>query len=549
MTTYQRMVPYLWPYAGISLVSGMLLAGESAVNLALPKLIGHFIDAGALRRPLSSLTHMLLVLAGAFLVRYSFVVGETYLLGSAAARFVARLRAEACGRLLSAPLGFHTEQCVGDLISRLIDDVSLLHSIVADHLASLVTGIFMFVGGATLLLFLDWRMTVWLFVVAPPVLLMIRVIGTQLQLAVKNVQQKRGEMMALASEYLHAIETVKASGYERECRAELCELLGEVLAAALRRVRIQMVFQPAMGLLSFAIFAALAWAGTSALATGRLSPGIVVSFLLYAGAVGAATTSLAGQYGRLQEALGAADRVLALLEAPPEREPSNQVPLPAKLQGEIEFRHVAFSYVPDVSLLQDISFRAPAGALVALVGPSGTGKSTLLYLMLKFYDPDAGVIAVDGMDLRLMDHREWRRQIGYLPQHPQLFRGTIRSNLTFGLGQVSMEGLEETAKAAQIHDFISNLPQGCETHVGEGGVTLSGGQRQRIALARAMLKDPPIVLLDEPTSALDRETARLLCENLRAWSAGRTVLVVTDDPQLINHADRVVSLRDGRIEG
>lgn len=327
MAPYTKMRQYIRPHAGVIIFAGVLLVGESSVNLSLPKILGYFVDAGVLEHPTKSLWWVFLILTGVFLVRYGFTISHTNLLGSAAARFVQRVRGKIFERLLSAKLEFHTKQSVGELTSRLVNDVSLIHSIVSSYLAQLVTRMLMLLGGIALLLYLDWKLTIWLFAVMPPVVLLIYFIGRQLRSALRDVQKRIGKMSALSSEHLSAIYTVKAFGYEGECLSAVSDQLDDVLEAALRRVRFQMVFRPTMGLLSFAIFGTLAWTGAWALDAGRLSPGALVTFLLYAGIVGASATTLAGLYGNLQEALGAADRVFAIFDAPIESDDTESFPL------------------------------------------------------------------------------------------------------------------------------------------------------------------------------------------------------------------------------
>ena len=548
MNVYRRIISHVRPHAGIILLAGIFLTGESSVSLAVPKLLGKFIDSGALTKSVGSLWWVLLVLGGAFFLRYGFSIGHTYILGTAAARFTRSIRGDIYERLMSAELAFHTGQSVGELISRLINDVQILRRIVRSDLASLMTGFLMLAGGTALLIHTDWQLAVWFFAAVPPVVLLVRLLGKRLRSVARDVQKMFGEMTALASEHLHTIHTVKAFGQEGECVEAVCDRLDGLLDVSLRWAFLQALFQPAMGLLSFAMFGALAWAGIWALDIGRLSPGTLLTFLMYAGLVGASATKLAGLYGNVQEVLGASERVMEILDSPIESSDVGSLPLPEDFRGEVEIKDLRFSYVKDVPVLRGVTLHVPAGQTVALVGPSGVGKSTIINLLLRFYEPGAGSILIDGIDLQKINRQELRRSIGYVPQNPVLFQGTIRSNLLFGVGAASQAAIEEAAREAFIHEFIEGLPDGYDTYVGEGGLTLSVGQRQRIALARMILKNPRLMLLDEPTSALDGQSEGFIREILRSRLNGCTILLVTNKPSMVQIADQVFVLQNGRIE-
>jgi ABC-type multidrug transport system fused ATPase/permease subunit len=545
--SWPSLRPYLAPHATVVAAASLLLIGHSALTLALPRLLGDLVDLDARGHAGGAVSSVLLLLIAIGLARYVVEAAVLHLLGCAAGRFVRALRSDLHRRLMAAPLGFHSERAVGELTSRLVNDVSLLHALLASLLAQLLKSLLLLVGGIALLALTDARLTMWLILLILPVAAVIRVAGRRLHAAAADVQSRLGDVSALASEHLHTIHTIKGLGSEAAAQTALDRQLDGLYEEAQRRVRIQVVAQPAIAALALAAFIAVTWLGGGALVTGRLTPAVLATCLVYAGIVAMAGNAVATLYGELQQARAAADRVAALLHAPVEPIAQPAV-FPAPFRGGVEFVDVDFAYA-DVPVLDNVSFEVPPAETVAFLGANGSGKSSILKLALGLYRPTGGRILVDGVDLARINVRELRARTGYLPQDPVLFRGTIRSNLLFGLpAPPRLRAVDDAVDAVGLRAVIRVLPAGYDTAVGEGGVTLSTGQRARLALARLLLRDPRLILLDEPTAALDEDVVSLVEAIVRDRLAGRTILLVTHEPRLYALASQVIGLRGGCVE-
>jgi subfamily B ATP-binding cassette protein MsbA len=483
---------------------------------------------------------------------------QVFLLTSTTERVVARLREDVFAHLVRLSPGFFAERRTGELTSRLSADLALLQTMLSTWVSEMSRQLLFLVGGLVLLTLTHPSLTATTLTVVPVVVGAAFVFGRRLRRASAGVQDRVADAMATADEAFGQIRTVQSFTREAAEARRYSRLLAGVVDAAIKRAYIRAIFFGVVGFVSFGGIVAVLWEGGQLVLDGKLTAGALVSFLLYAVFVAGAVGSLASLFGSYQEAVGAATRVFELLETQPTvREPSHPVPLQRPVRGDVVFDEVGFRYAPTLpDVLHDVSFRLPPGEIVALVGPSGAGKTTAASLLQRFWDVTRGRITLDGVDVRELSFADLRGTIGLVPQEPALFSGSIRENIAYaGTGTVSSNGDPEAseaeiiaaARAAHALEFIERLPQGFDTRVGERGVKLSGGQRQRIAIARVFLKDPAVVVLDEATSSLDNESERLIEEAMEDLLRGRSTLIIAHRLSTVRRADRVVVLEQGRI--
>ncbi|MGD8495276.1 MAG: ABC transporter transmembrane domain-containing protein [Gemmatimonadales bacterium] len=549
-TTLERLLPRLRPYRISVGVAAVALLISAAIGLAFPLIVQFMLDAAFQSADSAALTEIALLLVGMFGVQAITNFIQVYLLGATAERVVAGLRTELFEHLLTLSPGFFTDRSSGELTSRLTSDCSTLGTVLSHQLAELVRQILYLVGGLTLLALLHTQLMVTTILVAPLVVLSAFAFGRLLRRQSTRVQDNLADANATAEEALTQIPTIQSfvrEGWEAERYAvRIRAALREAIRRALARGGL-------FGLVTFIAFGgvvAVLWEGGRLVIAQEISAGQLVSFLLYAVTVAAAITALASLWSGFQEAMGAAHRVFDLLDTEPQiREPRHSEALPPSSDpGGLVFHDVWFRYrIDEPWILQGINVAIEPGEIVALVGPSGAGKTTFASLVPRFWDPTQGIITLRGADLRRIPLIELRTAIGIVPQEPLLFADTIAANIAYGRPEATSAEIEQAARHAHAHEFIEQLPEGYETTVGERGVRLSGGQRQRIAIARVFLKSPEIVILDEATSNLDTESEQLVEEALETVMRGRTTLIIAHRLRTVQRADRVLVLDHGRI--
>ena len=404
------------------------------------------------------------------------------------------------------------------------------------------------VGAVILLFWLDWRLTLIILMGVPFITLTMVWLGRKIRRESKAVQDALAKSASVVEETVSGVRIVKSFTREQYEIGRFSRAVDETYEAAMRRAKIGAVLGPLIGFMAFASITITLWFGSYEVIQGRLTAGDLVAYLIYTMMVAAPIATLASLYARFQGAIGATERLFDLLDEKPDIVSAPDAPALPPLSGEVLFEQVSFTYTAEVPILRDLSFRAQPGQVVALVGPSGAGKSTLISLIPRFWDVDTGTVIIDGHDIRQVDLRSLREQIGIVPQETILFSDTVYANILYGKLDATREEVEGAARAANAHDFILNdLPQGYETAVGERGVKLSGGQRQRVAIARAILKDPRILILDEATSSLDSESESLVQEALDHLMRGRTSFVIAHRLSTIVNADWVLVLNEGRL--
>lgn len=531
------------------MVCAICLIVAAAVGLAFPAVVQRLLDAAFQQHDRGLLDRIALFLVAAFALQGVMNFIQVYLLTSTAERVVAKLREDVFAHLVRLSPGFYTERRSGELTSRLSADLAVLQTLMATWISELSRQTLFLVGGIILLTLTHPRLTTTTLAVVPVVVGSAFFFGRRLRRASTGVQDKVAEAMGTADEAFSQIRTVQSFVREAEEVRRYSGLLSEVVTAAIERAKHRALLFGVVGFVAFAGVVAVLWQGGQLVLEGALTPGALVKFLLYAITVAAAVGQLAALFGSYQEAVGAAQRVFELLEMQPTvAEPERPTPLRRPVRGALSLEAVNFRYAPDLPpALEDVSFTIAPGEVVALVGPSGAGKTTVASLIPRFWDVTSGRITLDGVDVRALSFADLRGAIGLVPQEPALFSGTVRENIAYARPDASDEDVLSAASAAHAMEFIERLPAGLATLVGERGVKLSGGQRQRIALARVFLKDPAVVVLDEATSSLDNESERLVEEAMEELLRGRSTLIIAHRLRTVRRADRVLVLDRGRI--
>lgn len=535
------------PYWKRLLISALCLTIASLLSLVLPWVLRDLVDSVFASQDYSLLNRIVGSLVTVFLVQMVFGYANGYLLAWVGERIVADLRAQLYRHLLRLSLRFFSERRVGEIMSRVTNDVSVVQSAVGSNFVGLIQQIVTLVGGITMLFVINWRLTFLTLLVAPIVAAAVFFFSRRLRNISMEVQDRLADVATVLEETISGVRIVKSFTRERHEVERFTRQVERNFRTAMRRARARAVFLPLITFLAFLALALVLWYGGHEVIAGRITPGDLVAFLFYAVMVAAPIGAFTGLYAQFQEALGATQRIFELLDTRPELTEAHAARHMPPIGGRVHFLNVSFDYDPRDEVLRNVNLVVNPGEIVALVGPSGAGKSTLVNLIPRFYDPDEGRIIIDGLDIRSVRIKSLREQIGIVPQETILFGGSIRENISYGKLDASDREIVSAAKAANAHDFIAALPDGYHTIVGERGAKLSGGERQRISIARALLKDPRILILDEATSSLDTESERLVQEALERLMHGRTTFVIAHRLSTVNNADVIIFLAEGRI--
>ena len=542
----------LWPFVmrqrGLFIAWLLALVASSAATLSLPIAFRMMIDQGFssganVDRAFLFLFVVALALALASATRFYFVS----LLGE---RVVADLRCQLYAHLIGLDAGFHDRNRSGELISRLTADAELLRSVVGSSMSVALRSSVTVIGSLVMLFVTEPRLAAYALVGIPLAVLPIVLGGRRIQKISRDSQDRVADANALATETLGAVRTVQSHAREPYERGRFGAAVAVAVDTARKRIRSQAWVTAVAITLIFGAITLVLWSGAHDVIAGRMTAGTLGQFVLYALIGGGSVGALAEVWNELQRAAGGMGRISELLqETSGIVAPATAQTLPQPLRGELRFVDVTFHYPmrPDLPALQDFSMQVQPGETVALVGPSGAGKSTVFSLLLRFHDPQAGRLLVDGMDLRTLDPSALREHIALVPQSPTIFATSARDNIRYGRLEATDAELEVASKSAEAHDFLSVLPSGYDEELGERGARLSGGQQQRVAIARALLKDAPILLLDEATSALDAQSERAVQHALENLMAGRTTLVIAHRLATVLKADRIVVMDHGRI--
>jgi ATP-binding cassette subfamily B protein len=548
--TVARVGRFVRPYRRQIVYAAIGLVFAAATVLAVGQGLKFVIDRGFVAGSAQQLDHTLGLMLGVIIVLAAATFTRFYYVSWLGERVTADLRRAVFDHLLLQPPGFFELTRTGEVISRLTNDTTMLEQVIGSSASMAVRNFLLLVGGLVLMALTSPKLTLLVLLGVPVVVVPIILFGRRVRKFARASQDRIGDVGAYVDEALHEIRTVQAYVHEDRDREQFASRVENAFATALQRIRQRAILVATVIMLVFGAVGVILWIGGHDVVDGRISPGQLSAFVFYAIIVAGAVGTISEVIGDLQRAAGATERIFELLAVEPDiRTPVNAVPLVEPSRGTVRFADVTFHYPsrPDTAALDHFSLEVRAGEKVALVGPSGAGKTTVFQLLLRFYDPNLGRLTIDGVPIVDADPREVRKRIALVPQDPVIFAASVEDNVRYGRPEASDAEVHAACDAAYATEFIDRLPERFGSFLGERGVRLSGGQRQRLAIARAILADRPILLLDEATSALDAESERVVQLALERLMAGRTVLMIAHRLATVRHADRIAVMEHGRV--
>lgn len=541
--------PFLRPYRKLLTAAILALVITASVALMLPLAVRRVVDnfsaenGAILDQYFAAAVLIAALLAVGTGMRYLLVtrLGE---------RVVADIRKAVFDRVIGMSPAFFERLMTGEVLSRITTDTTLILSVIGSSVSIALRNLLILIGGMGLMMLTSAKLTGLVLLIVPLVIVPILTLGRRMRVLSRENQDWIAQSSGNASEALLSVQTVQAFTHESESRARFADVTERSHDAARRRVNTRALMTVIVIFLVFTGIVGVLWIGARDVRAGGMTAGSLVQFVIYAVMVAGAVAALSEIWGELQRAAGATERLVELLQAEdPVRDPAGPLAVPRPVRGEIALEDVQFAYPsrPGIPALDHVTLTIRPGETVALVGPSGAGKTSVIQLIQRFYDPDAGRITLDGVALSDMARHDFRRDLALVPQDPVIFAASARDNIRFGRLDATEAEIEAAAHAANAHDFIARLPDGYDTYVGERGVMLSGGQKQRIAIARAILRDAPVLLLDEATSALDAESERAVQSAVESMARTRTTIIVAHRLATVKKADRIVVMDQGRI--
>ena len=550
LRTLARVGRFLRPYRRQVIYAAIALVFAAAAVLAIGQGLRFVIDRGLSAGNAAELDRTLALMLGVIVVVAAATYARFYFVSWLGERVTADLRRAVFDHLLALPPGYFEVMRTGEVISRLTNDTTMLETVIGSSASMAIRNVLLMIGGLVMLALTSGKLTMLVLLGVPVVVVPIILFGRRVRKLARASQDRVGELGAYVDEALHEIRTVQSYGHEAQDRHLFGVRVENAFATALQRIRQRAFLVATVILLVFGAVGIILWIGGHDVVDGTISPGQLSAFVFYAVIVASAAGAISEVIGDLQRAAGATERLFELLSiAPSIRTPDVPVAFPEPPRGTVSLRDVTFHYPsrPDAAALEEFSLEVTSGEIVALVGPSGAGKTTVFQLLLRFYDPERGCVAIDGVDLRSADPAAVRARLALVPQDPVIFAASVAENVRYGRLTATDEEVRGACEAAFATEFIERLPDRFDSYLGERGVRLSGGQRQRLSIARAILADRPVLLLDEATSALDAESERMVQIALERLMAGRTVLIIAHRLATIRHADRIAVLERGRI--
>ena len=547
MKNYLRLLAYIKPYKKRLAAAVVCIIMAAGANLYLPWIIKDMIDDVLMSKDMLMLN---LIAAGILVVMFTrgvFYYGQSYLVSYVGQRVIIDVRSVLFRMFQKMPLSYYDRQQTGTVMSYITNDVSAMQSAIVDNLIELVTESSILIGSLAMMIYLDWKLSLLTLMTIPLVGFAMKIFGRKLKRSSTVIQERAAEITSLLQESISAIRVVKSFVRETYEIKRFEEQNWKNFQAAMKNVKLTSLLTPTVEFLAAIAVTFIVWFGGYEVVNEVITAGELVAFLTYAVNLANPVKRLSRVYAAIQKAMAAADRVFEVMDLDEKiTDVPGAKPLPP-IKGEVEFKDITFSYKEGQPALQHISLKAEPGQMIALVGPSGSGKSTIANLIPRFYDVDSGTISIDGHDIRQVTADSLREQIGLVPQETMLFSTTVMENIRYGRLDATDEEVVEAARAANAEEFIKDLPEGYDTKLGERGLNLSGGQRQRLAIARAILKNPRVLILDEATSALDTESEKIVQDALDKLMVGRTSFVIAHRLSTIFNADQIFVVENGHL--
>ncbi len=547
MNQWSRFLPFVRPQMVIMVCAGVAVMGVAACNLVLIRLAGSLWDLITVQKDLQQLTAMVWMFIGLVVGQGILSMGHSYLTALASQRVMADFRTHVFSHLHRLSLNFFAKRRTGELISRLMNDVGVIQNLLTETPMDALKHLVTITGGVGFLLVMNWRLCLLILILLPLLAIVARIFGKRLKSLSMKIQDQTAHVTTLIEEVVSGIREVKSFVQGQRENARFRVAVEGLLATTMQRTAVLAVFVPVITFFTFVMAIGVLWYGGQQVIEGQLSPGELFAFVLFAGILIGPFGSAARIFSQVKEVQGAMIRVFELLDTPLDIQDSADAQPLAPIRGDVQFEEVQFAYEERPPVLEGVSFSIKAGECVALVGPTGAGKTTIINLLHRFYDPTKGRVLIDGQDVKSIQLDSLYHQLALVPQETFLFGGTIMDNIRYGRWEAAEADVLEASQRANAHEFIQALPEGYETVLGEKGVNLSGGQRQRVAIARALLKDPRILILDEATSALDSQSESLVQGALIELMKGRTTLMIAHRFSSIQRADRILVLHKGTI--
>ncbi len=547
MTLYLRILSYIKPYMHRLLFAMVCTIMAAAGNLYIPWIIKDMIDEVLADKNGTMLNWIAASIIAIFIVRGLFWYGQNYLMSYVGQSVIIDIRAAVFKKLQRLSVSFYDKNKTGTIMSYVTNDVNALQSAMVENTIEMITEGFILIGSVVAMIYLDWRLTLFTVCTFPVVLWFMEFFGKKIRKTGGRIQECTADITSVLQESVASARVIK-SFVREDYEVDRFDVENKAnFRANMKNAQLMATLTPVVELVAAIGVTMIIWYGGNNVINGTITAGSLVAFLTYAVNISNPIKRLTRVIGNIQKALAAAQRVFMIIDMPEEIAESRDAKQLPEVSGKVEFQNVSFAYNDKGNVITDLSFSVKPGEVIAIVGPSGAGKSTIANLLPRFYDVNKGDIKIDGHSVREVTLDSLREQVGIVPQETMLFNGSVYNNILYGRLDATKEEIEAAAKAANAHDFIMQLTDGYETKLGDRGVNLSGGQRQRIAIARAILKNPRILILDEATSALDTESERVVQEALERLMVGRTSFVIAHRLSTVKNADKILVLEKGNL--